>query len=210
MLMTLHSAKGLEFPVVFMVGMENGIFPGFQSLDNDKEMEESRRLCYVGITRAKEKLYLTNARRRIIYGREVAYEASWFLDEIPEELKVDLCDETINLYNTDYVKTGNSDNIINNYNKNYYDRYSYGKNSTVRNYYMKNEVSTDIESNEDSSSRKLSEKQAVQGQKVIHPKFGSGTIVSVQRDGKDIKLTIAFENNGIKNLLFNVAPLETA
>lgn len=210
MLMTLHSAKGLEFPVVFMVGMENGIFPGFQSLDNEKEMEESRRLCYVGITRAKEKLYLTNARRRIIYGREVAYEASWFLDEIPEELKADLCDERINLYNTDYVKTANSDNIINNYNKNYYDKYSYVKNSTIRNYYTKNEISTDIESDENSSSRKLSEKQAVQGQKVIHPKFGSGTIVSVQRDGKDIKLTIAFENNGIKNLLFNVAPLETA
>ena len=65
-LMTVHSAKGLEFPVVFMVGMENGVFPGTQSLDNDEEMEESRRLCYVGITRAKEKLYMTSAERRII------------------------------------------------------------------------------------------------------------------------------------------------
>ena len=72
-LMTIHSAKGLEFPVVFMVGMENGIFPGNASFEKESEMEESRRLCYVGITRAKEKLFMTSAEVRRVFGRTVAY-----------------------------------------------------------------------------------------------------------------------------------------
>lgn len=86
-MMTVHSAKGLEFPVVFMVGMENGIFPGSQSLNDVNEMEESRRLCYVGITRAREKLYMTSAETRRVFGRSVAYAQSDFLDEISRELK---------------------------------------------------------------------------------------------------------------------------
>ena len=86
-MMTLHSAKGLEFPVVFMVGMENGIFPGAQSLENFAEMEESRRLCYVGITRAKEQLYMTSASTRKVFGRSVAYSESDFINEISPNLK---------------------------------------------------------------------------------------------------------------------------
>lgn len=86
-LMTLHSAKGLEFPVVFMVGMENGIFPGAASLNDPSDMEESRRLCYVGITRAKEKLYMTSAETRRVFGRTVAYAQSDFLNEISTDIK---------------------------------------------------------------------------------------------------------------------------
>jgi DNA helicase-2/ATP-dependent DNA helicase PcrA len=86
-MMTVHSAKGLEFPVVFMAGMENGIFPGTQSLNDVEEMEESRRLCYVGITRAREKLYMTSAETRRVFGRTVAFAQSDFLDEISKELK---------------------------------------------------------------------------------------------------------------------------
>jgi Superfamily I DNA and RNA helicases len=86
-IMTVHSAKGLEFPVVFMVGMENGIFPGSQSLENSAEMEESRRLCYVGITRAKERLYMTSAESRRVFGRMVSYSQSEFLSEISSSLK---------------------------------------------------------------------------------------------------------------------------
>ena len=85
-LMTLHSAKGLEFPVVFMVGMEDGIFPGSRSLMEDGEIEEERRLCYVGITRAKEELYLTHASMRTLYGRTNVNPMSRFIDQIPEEL----------------------------------------------------------------------------------------------------------------------------
>lgn len=82
-IMTLHSAKGLEFPVVFMVGMEQGIFPHLQSMDEQEDLEEERRLCYVGITRAREKLYLTYARERMLYGRCQCNAVSDFLEEIP-------------------------------------------------------------------------------------------------------------------------------
>ncbi|MDR3592554.1 MAG: DNA helicase PcrA [Negativicutes bacterium] len=85
-LMTLHSAKGLEFPIVFLAGLEEGIFPHARTLMNETEVEEERRLCYVGITRAQRKLYVTNARLRTIYGNSVMYPPSRFLKEIPEEL----------------------------------------------------------------------------------------------------------------------------
>ncbi|MDY0291727.1 MAG: UvrD-helicase domain-containing protein [Desulfuromonadaceae bacterium] len=85
-LMTLHAAKGLEFPVVFMTGMEEGIFPGERAGDSGEQLEEERRLCYVGMTRAREKLYLTNARRRRVYGSYQFNRASRFLGEIPPHL----------------------------------------------------------------------------------------------------------------------------
>lgn len=85
-LMTLHSSKGLEFPVVFLVGLEQGLFPNYRSLDNPTALEEERRLCYVGITRAKERLYLSHARERRLYGSREPAVRSQFLDELPEEL----------------------------------------------------------------------------------------------------------------------------
>ena len=85
-LMTLHISKGLEFPVVFISGMEGRIFPHIKSIDSEKEMEEERRLCYVGITRAKERLFLTNAEKRRIYGQKMYNPPSEFIDDIPEEL----------------------------------------------------------------------------------------------------------------------------
>ena len=84
--MTLHSAKGLEFPDVFLVGMEEGIFPHSRTLMNDNEIEEERRLCYVGITRAEKHLFLSNARTRTIYGRTQYYTPSRFLQEVPRNL----------------------------------------------------------------------------------------------------------------------------
>ena len=83
--MTLHSAKGLEYPVVFLSGMDEGIFPHSRSLLDDEQLEEERRLCYVGITRARKKLYLTRAWQRTIYGNKSYYMASRFLNEIPPE-----------------------------------------------------------------------------------------------------------------------------
>ena len=84
--MTLHNAKGLEFPVVFMIGMEEGLFPHSNCLFEPSELEEERRLCYVGMTRAEKRLYLTYARSRMIYGSIQANPASRFIGEIPEEL----------------------------------------------------------------------------------------------------------------------------
>ena len=84
-MMTIHSAKGLEFPVVYVVGMEEGVFPGSASMYDQEELEEERRLCYVAMTRAKEKLTMTNCRQRMLYGRTSANKASRFLEEIPEE-----------------------------------------------------------------------------------------------------------------------------
>jgi DNA helicase-2/ATP-dependent DNA helicase PcrA len=86
-LMTLHSSKGLEFKVVFLTGMDDGIFPSWRSLESDKEMEEERRLCYVGITRAKERIYLTSAAQRLLFGNTSYYPPSRFLEEVPPELK---------------------------------------------------------------------------------------------------------------------------
>ena len=84
-MMTMHSAKGLEFPVVFVVGVEEGIFPGIRSIGDAEEMEEERRLCYVAMTRAKERLYMVCANQRMLYGRTSANRPSRFLEEIPAE-----------------------------------------------------------------------------------------------------------------------------
>ena len=86
-MMTMHSAKGLEFPVVFIVGMEEGIFPGIQSMSDPEELEEERRLAYVAITRAKKRLYITNASQRMLFGNTRYARPSRFLGEIPEQYK---------------------------------------------------------------------------------------------------------------------------
>ena len=85
-LMTLHAAKGLEFPIVFMIGMEEGLFPHSRSLMDKQELEEERRLCYVGITRAKKRLFLTYSRRRLIYGQKASNAPSRFINDIPAEV----------------------------------------------------------------------------------------------------------------------------
>lgn len=198
-MMTIHSAKGLEFPVVFMVGMENGIFPGMASLLDEGEMEESRRLCYVGITRAKEKLYMTSSERRVIFGRDAAYEPSEFLSEIPGSL-IDNIENEIPISNA--------------YSAHYGNKYSGRHNDFSREISIDNQAyisdSPTYEKPSPKLCTKLNAEEAVMGKRVKHPKFGLGTIISVTKDGKDIKLTIAFENMGIKYLLLDAAPLETA
>ena len=107
-LMTLHSAKGLEFPVVFMAGMEEGIFPNYRSEEDDSEVEEERRLCYVGITRAKEKLYMTYAAIRTLYGNTQCNDVSEFITEIPEKYI-----EFINKKPLDYIAASKADLTVN-------------------------------------------------------------------------------------------------
>ena len=98
--MTIHSAKGLEFEVVFLIGMEDGIFPHQNSFCEEGGLEEERRLCYVGITRAKEKLYISNAKRRILYGKDVMNPPSRFIKEIDPDL---LDVENINMFEEEKI-----------------------------------------------------------------------------------------------------------
>lgn len=205
-LMTVHSAKGLEFPVVFMVGMENGIFPGNASFEKESEMEESRRLCYVGITRAKEVLFMTSAEVRRVFGRTVAYPQSDFINEIKPELKEYVA--------SDKAKIKSRDSFVNT--SSYNNPHSLRNNLTGNNQVAKSGLSLsrngfDITPNNmnQSSGEYLNASEATLGRKVIHEKFGVGTIVQVQENGGDKKLTIAFDKQGVKNLMLSLAKLKS-
>ncbi|EDS78147.1 ATP-dependent DNA helicase PcrA [Clostridium botulinum C str. Eklund] len=206
-MMTLHSAKGLEFPVVFMVGMENGIFPGAQSLENFSEMEESRRLCYVGITRAKERLYMTSASTRKVFGRTVAYSESDFISEISPNLK-----EMVREGRTESAVTSSSrrlNSVANGATLNHHSLSSFGvkKAEKAINSILSNSYSTS-DSNEKGSKKDLNLDEITVGRKVSHDKFGIGTIVSASKTNNDVKVTIAFDNMGIKQLMFSMAPIK--
>ncbi|HBJ1650443.1 DNA helicase PcrA [Clostridium botulinum] len=195
-LMTVHSAKGLEFPVVFMVGMENGIFPGNMSFEKESEMEESRRLCYVGITRAKETLFMTSAEVRRVFGRTVAYSQSDFINEIKPDLKEYVSGNRIGSGN------GSNSNVKTQKNDSYNNPHSLR--STIRKeFYKPSNMSVN-----DNNSEYLNANEITLGRKIQHEKFGVGTIVSVQGSGDDKKLTIAFDKQGVKNLMLSFAKLK--
>ena len=191
-LMTVHSAKGLEFPVVYMVGMENGIFPGTASFDSQTEMEESRRLCYVGITRAKEMLYMTHADYRMVYGKTVSYAPSDFISEINKDLK-----EYIGVEKKKFVgETGNSK----------FKGFS-GFNTRSNGSFGIASSKPKVNSGEKSV---LDPDTAAIGLKVKHQKFGEGTIVSLSKKEEGTYATIAFMSNGVKVLRLDIAPLQLA
>ena len=181
-LMTIHSSKGLEFPVVFLAGMEEKIFPIARAIQSmrDSDIEEERRLCYVGITRAKEELFLTLTRKRTLYGRTNPSVASRFIEELPDE-----CIERLNKEQKELSFSKANYNILDKYTQKYkmnnMNKVQVAKkaNATIKN--------TSNESNID--DLKL-------GAKVHHPKFGLGTVVALK--GPDV--TIAFENQGIKTI----------
>lgn len=205
-LMTIHSAKGLEFPVVFMVGMENGIFPGQASFNNDSEMEESRRLCYVGITRAKETLFMTSAEVRRVFGRTVSYPQSDFISEIKPELREYVTMIGENKGNIEASKSKVFNNRVNSQVSNPHSlRSNYGtfENRNFGSIGNKNSVS-----NKALGSSNISASEVSIGRKVKHNKFGEGTIVAITDINGDKKLTIAFNQQGIKNLLLSMAKLE--
>ena len=211
-LMTLHSAKGLEFPVVFLVGMEEGIFPGYKSIGEPKELEEERRLFYVGITRAKEHLYLTCAKRRTIFGSTSYNAMSRFINEIPGELLAGY--EELNSEKGEQFKDssykweyGNSKaGAVKLYNVK--DSDVFGKSvrkepqfafrtaeSFLNNIAMKQNNSVDLSAYEP-------------GKRVYHRKFGEGVINLVEKEGEDLKLDIDFTKFGHKRLMAKFANLE--
>ena len=207
-LMTLHSAKGLEFPVVFLVGMEEGIFPGYKSIGEQKELEEERRLCYVGITRAKEYLYLTCANQRTVFGSTSCNKVSRFLKEIPQEM----------VEGYEEVVEGKRNNTFEDTSTNW----NYGNKSNVVSYSVAPSTTRKTTSPEfafrtaDSflnslgkSAAKvvdLSEYEA--GRRVYHKKFGEGVINYIEPEGDDLKVDITFEKAGHKRLMAKYAGLE--
>lgn len=203
-LMTVHSAKGLEFPIVFMVGMENGIFPGNASFNDPKEMEESRRLCYVGITRARERLFMTSAEVRRVFGKTMAFAQSDFITEIAISLLDNLSTRTQSYRKEEkspygYQQANNNPHTLRNMNIQQSDA---AMDSAVK------QISDIIEAKSSNEKRVLTEVEATLGRKVKHSQFGVGTIVRVTKDDGVTKLTIAFDNMGIKNLILSIAPLE--
>ncbi len=184
-LMTLHTAKGLEFPVVFLVGMEEGIFPLSRSLLDDKELEEERRLAYVGITRAKQRLYLTNAYNRMLYGRRQTNAPSRFIDEIDDSLLA-MTSSSDEIHSYHFLSQSKS-------------RYSSTKDKTV----------TTNRSAKPALGSVGAEKQTWHaGDKVEHRKWGIGTVVSVKGSGEDMELNIAFPEVGVKKLMAVFAPIK--
>ena len=187
-MMTMHSAKGLEFPVVFMPGMEDGLFPGHRAFDSQEGLEEERRLCYVGITRAKEKLYLTSAAYRVLYGRGDATRESTFLRELDKSLlEGDAVYEpgrrTVNRLGID---TGSADGYSKPaYQPFAYDPLKYSRQATA-------------------AAAGGGNEEFQIGDQVSHGKFGYGLVV----DSDDKTITVIFETVGQKRLAKGIAPIK--
>ena len=183
-MMTMHSAKGLEFPNVFLVGFEDGLFPGMRTIGDMEEMEEERRLCYVAITRAKENLTISYAKQRMLYGRTNASLPSRFLREIPEEMVVKKGG-----YHTQTNAYGSYSNGSNN-------RYQYGAPMQKASY--KSAYSAP-------ATNKAVYLELNKGDMVQHTAFGKGLVLSVVKMGGDALLEIAFDQIGTKKLMAKTA-----
>lgn len=156
-LMTLHSAKGLEFPVVFLTGLEERVFPHARALEAESDVEEERRLMYVGITRAQDQLFLTYARQRTLNGQTLNNPVSRFWDEVPAHMRQVVQGRTAA---PAYTPAGGR-------------------------------------------ARAFAE-----GERVRHPRFGWGTVVTSRGDGEELEVTVAFPGGGIRSLLARYAQLE--
>jgi DNA helicase-2/ATP-dependent DNA helicase PcrA len=218
-LMTMHSAKGLEFPVVFIIGMEDGVFPGSRSLMDNEEMEEERRLAYVGITRAEKKLYLTCARMRLLYGRTSSNPPSRFLGEIPTELKEAVQPASGGRSGSyggygsrsgagGYGSSRSPSPSYGNGNGGYPPS-SLGARPTVAPTNMTGSSAARPQAQTPSAAKPVGDGMAiVAGDKVQHAKWGVGTVVSVKGTGNDAELQIAFPApTGVKRLLAAFAPV---
>lgn len=180
-LMTVHSAKGLEFPVVFLPGFEDGIFPGMQATYSDEELEEERRLAYVALTRAKDRVYISHTRERLIYGRTMHNYISRFVDEIPKEFVF----SSFTQRRTDGEKRGNTT-----------------KPKTVLSSEMRGDERTGGAKTEKAVSFKA-------GDAVTHVTFGRGEIITATPMGGDVLYEVIFESVGTKKLMGKYARLKT-
>ena len=182
-MMTIHSAKGLEFNNVFIVGMEEGIFPGVRSMDSLEDLEEERRLAYVAVTRAKKNLYITHAQQRMLFGSTNRNLVSRFVKEIPAEY-INRIDSTVK------VRKATDDDVI--------------IQSSTKAYTLQSQLaSKKIEQ----AKKNISIDYEV-GERVKHNIFGEGTVLSVKKISNDSMLEIAFEKVGTKKLMANFAKIQ--
>ena len=195
-LMTMHTAKGLEYPVVYIIGVEEGIFPGNQSIfAGEAEIEEERRLAYVGITRAKERLFISNAYQRMLFGRTERMRESRFIGEINRELIERKMSNEMQSYGYGSYNNNNS-----------YSRNNYGD-TKVSYYEPKKPTSTPIARSSSFGPTQNKTNYSV-GERVKHKTFGEGMITSVTNMGNDSMLEIAFDSVGTKKVMANFARLE--
>lgn len=183
--MTVHAAKGLEFDVVFVVGLEEGIFPHSRSALSQAELEEERRLMYVALTRAKKHLYLLFSDERVLYGMTQMNPPSRFLEEIPEELCVEQIEK-----NTDLIRSR----------KTFGYRSSYGRSSKT---FMKPVGITKSETPQGEKNTYVSGTEIRPGDMVYHQEFGNGLIIALSGN----LVTVAFKERGVKKMMLGVAPL---
>ena len=202
-LMTLHAAKGLEFPVVFIIGLEEGIFPSLRSIMEHDDVEEERRLAYVGITRAEQKLFLTNAYSRLLYGRTQTNRPSRFVLEIGEELFDSNQQKSYGSTSRETAsfvsKTSSSGSL--------FDKYRARSQATA--YQPKVVQPTSIQSQVRKQTPATTDAVAWKvGDKVMHKKWNAGTVVKVTGEGTNQEIDVAFAGMGIKRLLASFAPIE--
>lgn len=208
-LMTLHSAKGLEFPVVFLVGMEEGIFPGYKSIGEPKELEEERRLCYVGITRAKNNLYLTCSRQRTMFGSTSCNPVSRFVKEIPENMleganKIESEPENKfkdSNYEWSYGKSGNNGKVVSY-------KVDISSSKPEPSFAFKSAESFLAKLNSKAQGNDTDLSKYKEGQRIYHKRFGEGNISKIEPEGDDLKLDIQFDKVGHKRLMAKFANLE--
>ena len=204
-MMTMHSAKGLEFPAVFVVGMEEGIFPGIRAIGEAEEMEEERRLCYVALTRAKERLYLTCASQRMLFGRTSTNRPSRFTGEIPAEL----LDQSGRSYLDPAPAGGNWDEFdqtprVSTHRDPYRPAYGGGERRTYTPPRLEKPASRPVfRSAAAPSGPALPEYQ--KGDMLEHKAFGRGMVLSAQKMGGDVLLEIAFDGVGTKRLMLKTS-----
>jgi DNA helicase II / ATP-dependent DNA helicase PcrA len=235
-MMTVHAAKGLEFPIVFLVGLEDGIFPHSRSINDPKELEEERRLAYVAITRAEKVLYISHSMRRRVYGEEMAAEPSQFLNEMPLELIEDLSrgSSWLSFARSNAVKSNKhavsalrGETRERDKPKNLYTGKTYNSTEAIAEFFNKKKGESEPPTIQKQPSgfdklKAQSEQSKIQNPKskieqgftpgahVRHPKYGKGLVLRREGSGDNVKLTVSFPGFGQKKLIEKFANLEKA
>jgi len=213
-LLTMHNAKGLEFPVVFIAGLEEGLFPHSRSLDSESSMEEERRLCYVGMTRAEKKLYLSWARyrRRFGGGAPEASIHSRFLKEVPRELLEPVRGDLprgrdVDLFSEQYEVRETA-------RRNLYTGKTYNSVENIRQFFEQRSAASPGSTTPQPAAapamamKKAGAKKMGPGSTVEHSKYGRGTVLRLEGSGEDAKLTVSFPGYGLKKLIAKYAGIK--